>query len=62
LATEDAVDRDLHRERRQDNRAVRWSPYEATQKERGTFEAGRDLMNAGWTGTFERLDAYLGQA
>jgi len=41
---------------------VRWSPYEATQKERGTFEAGRDSMNTGWTGTFERLDAYLGQA
>lgn len=41
---------------------VRWSPYEATQKERGTFDAGRNSMNAGWTGTFERLDAYLGQA
>ena len=41
---------------------VRWSPYEATQKERDTFEAGRDSMKAGWTGTFERLDAYLGQA
>jgi uncharacterized protein YndB with AHSA1/START domain len=41
---------------------VRWSSYEATQKERETFEAGRDSMKAGWTGTFERLDAYLGNA
>jgi uncharacterized protein YndB with AHSA1/START domain len=38
---------------------VRWLPYEATQKERETFEAGRDSMTAGWTGTFERLDAHL---
>lgn len=41
---------------------VRWLPFEATQKERDTFEAGRDSMKAGWTGTFERLDAYLANA
>jgi uncharacterized protein YndB with AHSA1/START domain len=41
---------------------VHWSPYEATEKERDTFEAGRASMKAGWTGTFERLDAYLGNA
>jgi hypothetical protein len=41
---------------------VRWLPYEATQKERDTFEAGRDSMKAGWTGTFERLDAHLADA
>jgi len=41
---------------------VRWLPYEATQKERETFEAGRDSMKAGWTGTFERLDAHLADA
>jgi uncharacterized protein YndB with AHSA1/START domain len=39
---------------------VRWSPYEATQKERNTFEAGRDSMQGGWAGTFERLEAFLG--
>jgi uncharacterized protein YndB with AHSA1/START domain len=41
---------------------VRWSPYEATQKERDAFEAGRDSMKAGWGGTFDRLDARLGKA
>jgi uncharacterized protein YndB with AHSA1/START domain len=41
---------------------VCWSPYQATQKERDTFEAGRDSMKAGWTGTFERLETYLGNA
>jgi uncharacterized protein YndB with AHSA1/START domain len=38
---------------------VRWLPYEATERERETFEAGRDSMKAGWTGTFDRLDDYL---
>jgi len=38
---------------------VRWLPYEATESERETFEAGRDSMKAGWTGTFDRLAAYL---
>jgi uncharacterized protein YndB with AHSA1/START domain len=41
---------------------LRWSPYEAAEKERETFEAGRDSMKAGWTGTFEQLDSYLGNA
>jgi uncharacterized protein YndB with AHSA1/START domain len=41
---------------------VRWLPYEATQKERDAFEAGRDSMKAGWSGTFDRLDARLGKA
>jgi len=41
---------------------VRWLPFEATQKERDTFEAGRDSMKAGWTGTFDRLETYLGTA
>jgi len=41
---------------------VRWSPYEATDKEHETFEAGRDSMKAGWSGTFERLDAHLERA
>jgi uncharacterized protein YndB with AHSA1/START domain len=41
---------------------VRWLPYEATEKEINTFEAGRDSMTGGWTGTFERLDTYLTKA
>jgi len=38
---------------------VRWVPYEATEAERKTFEAGKDSMRQGWTGTFDRLDSYL---
>jgi hypothetical protein len=38
---------------------VYWAPFEATEVERKTFEDGRDGMNAGWSGTFERLDADL---
>jgi uncharacterized protein YndB with AHSA1/START domain len=38
---------------------VRWVPYEATESEREIFEAGKDSMQAGWTGTFDRLEAYL---
>lgn len=38
---------------------VRWLPYEATERESEAFEAGRDSMKAGWTGTFDRLDDYL---
>jgi len=33
--------------------------YEATEAERKTFEAGKNSMKAGWTGTFDRLDDYL---
>lgn len=41
---------------------VRWLPYEATQKERDAFEAARDSMTAGWSGTFERLENHLASA
>ena len=41
---------------------VRWSPINATEAERQTFEKGRDSMKQGWTGTFEQLEAYLAQA
>ena len=41
---------------------VRWAPYEATDIELATFEAGRPSMNQGWNGTFENLDAYLAKA
>jgi len=41
---------------------LRWAPLDATAEERTTFDAARDGMNGGWTGTFERLDAYLAGA
>ncbi len=41
---------------------VRWAPYDATEAEHEVFEDGKDSMTAGWTGTFERLDAFLSRA
>lgn len=38
---------------------VTWTPFDATDAERQTFEKGRESMKAGWTGTFDRLAAYL---
>jgi uncharacterized protein YndB with AHSA1/START domain len=38
---------------------VEWVPYEASDAEREIFEKGRDSMQAGWTGTFEKLEAHL---
>jgi len=39
---------------------VQWVPVEAsTEIERKTFDAGRDSMKQGWSGTFEKLEAYL---
>jgi uncharacterized protein YndB with AHSA1/START domain len=38
---------------------VRWSPYEATEEERKTFDAGHDSMTMGWSGTMEQFAAYL---
>src|SRR6266849_1150797 len=41
---------------------VRWNAYNATEAERKTFEAGRDSMREGWTGTMDQLEAYLARA
>ncbi len=41
---------------------VTWAPINATEAERKTFEAGRESMKQGWTGTFEQLEAYLAKA
>jgi uncharacterized glyoxalase superfamily protein PhnB/uncharacterized protein YndB with AHSA1/START domain len=41
---------------------IRWSPHNATEEERQTFEAGRDSMRQGWGGTLEQLEAYLAKA
>ncbi|MEZ5827015.1 MAG: SRPBCC domain-containing protein [Hyphomicrobiales bacterium] len=38
---------------------VEWIPYEASEAERETFEQGRESMQAGWTGTFEKLEHHL---
>lgn len=38
---------------------VRWSPYDASDLERTTFDSGHDSMRGGWTGTFEQLADYL---
>lgn len=41
---------------------VKWVAYEATDTEREAFEAGKDEMHQGWTGTFDRLDAHLARS
>lgn len=38
---------------------VEWEPYEASELECETFDKGRDSMQAGWTGTFEKLEGHL---
>jgi hypothetical protein len=37
----------------------RWSPHNATEEERKTFEEGRPSMMQGWSGTLEQLEKYL---
>ena len=41
---------------------VEWVPYEASGTERATFEKGMDSMQAGWTGTFDKLEGHLDDA
>ena len=38
---------------------VHWSTLNATDEERRTFNAGREGMTIGWSGTFDQLTAYL---
>jgi uncharacterized protein YndB with AHSA1/START domain len=38
---------------------VQWSPHNATEEERKTFEEGRASMQQGWGGTLDQLTAYL---
>jgi uncharacterized protein YndB with AHSA1/START domain len=42
--------------------SVRWSPHNATDVERKTFEAAHVGMKATWGGTFDRLAAHLAKA
>jgi len=41
---------------------IQWVPVNATESERKTFEAGRDSMQQGFTGTFDQLTDYLAKA
>lgn len=38
---------------------LRWLPINATAEERAVFDAGRDSMHGGWSGTFDQLAHYL---
>jgi len=38
---------------------VRWTPHEASELERKTFDEGRDSMQQGWGGTLDQLAAFL---
>jgi uncharacterized protein YndB with AHSA1/START domain len=38
---------------------IQWTPINATEAERRTFEVGRESMRMGWGGTFEQLAEYL---
>jgi uncharacterized protein YndB with AHSA1/START domain len=41
---------------------VQWTPHEATEAERKTFDEGRDSMKQGWTGTMDQFADYLKRA
>jgi uncharacterized protein YndB with AHSA1/START domain len=38
---------------------LRWSALDATAEEQKTFDAAHEGARGGWSGSFERLDAYL---
>lgn len=38
---------------------VEWTPYEPSALELKTFAEGKPLMEAGWGGSYEKLDRYL---
>jgi uncharacterized protein YndB with AHSA1/START domain len=38
---------------------VNWLPFDATDEERTVFEAGRESMRMGWSGTMEQLEEHL---
>lgn len=41
---------------------VRWSPLNATEEERKTFDTSHEGMRQGWGGTFDQLAEYLSKA
>ena len=38
---------------------IRWQAYQASPEEQATFDAGHGSMQQGWTGTLDKLTAYL---
>ena len=38
---------------------VRWSPHNATEEEKKTFDAGHASMTGGWSGSLDVLENYL---
>jgi uncharacterized protein YndB with AHSA1/START domain len=38
---------------------ITWVPFDASDAERATFDAGRGSMKMGWTGTLDRLAGFL---
>lgn len=40
---------------------VQWTPQDASEIERKTFDEGRSSMQQGWGGTLDQLTAYLDQ-
>ena len=40
---------------------VEWVPIDASPEEEAFFASMMDSMTGGWTGSFDQLDAYLGQ-
>lgn len=38
---------------------VHWTPHNATEEERKTFDAGQASMQQGWSGTLDQLTTYL---
>jgi uncharacterized protein YndB with AHSA1/START domain len=41
---------------------IRWSPHNATDEERNTFDASHASMNQGWSGSLDQLADYLAKA
>jgi uncharacterized protein YndB with AHSA1/START domain len=41
---------------------VRWSPHNASEEERKTFDDGHDSMRQGWGGTLDKLAGHLAKA
>jgi len=41
---------------------VNWVPFDSTDAERATFDAGRESMKMGWGGTLDQLGTHLAQS
>ena len=40
---------------------VRWTPFNPTEEERTTFDAGHASMTGGWSGTMDKLEGLSGE-